>query len=219
MQIMCFYSKLTKKAEEIEARFKAGFIDKSRYEPNNEIKAFDFPCLPVICSANPSKLDFYRWGLVPAWYEVDTIKKYTLNARIETLETKASFREFTGNRCLIPANGFYEWKWLDSRGKFKEKYEIGLKDESLFSFAGIWSLWKDPAHELEIYTFTVLTTQADSLMSEIHNTKKRMPVILTQENEQQWLKQAPIENFKTLSPALVARKISPDLNPPQLNLF
>lgn len=214
---MCFYSKLTKKAEEIESRFKAAFVDKSRYVANNEIKAFDFPQLPVICSANPSKLDFYHWGLIPEWSEDNTIKKYTLNARIETLESKASFREFTENRCLIPANGFYEWKWLDSRGRLKEKYEIGLKDESLFSFAGIWSLWKDPVQELEIHTFTVLTTQADSLMSEIHNTKKRMPVILTQENELLWLQQAPLENFKTLSTALVAKKISPAS--PQLDLF
>ncbi|MDZ7615117.1 MAG: SOS response-associated peptidase [Flavobacteriaceae bacterium] len=214
---MCFYSKLTKKAEEIESRFKATFIDKSRYVPNNEIKAFDFPQLPVICSANPSALDFFSWGLIPNWSEDDTIKKYTLNARIETLETKASFREFTENRCLIPANGFYEWKWLDSKGKFKEKYEIGLKDESLFSFAGIWSLWKDPVQALEIHTFAVLTTQADSLMSEIHNTKKRMPVILTQESEKHWLQQAPLENFKTLSPALVAKRIFPAS--PQLDLF
>jgi putative SOS response-associated peptidase YedK len=214
---MCFYSKLTKKAEEIESRFKATFIDKNRYVPNNEIKAFDFPQLPVIGSANPSKLDFYRWGLIPEWSEDDTIKKYTLNARIETLNTKASFREYTEKRCLIPANGFYEWKWLDSKGKFKEKYEIGLKDESLFSFAGIWSLWKDPIQELEIHTFAVLTTQADSLMSEIHNTKKRMPVILTQENELLWLQHAPLENFKNLSTALVAKKISPVS--PQFDLF
>ncbi len=214
---MCFYSKLTKKAEEIESRFKAVFTDKARYEPNIEIKAFDFPGVPVICSADTSKINFFNWGLIPSWSEDDTIKKYTLNARIETLETKASFMEYTGHRCLIPANAFYEWKWLDANGKAKEKYEIGLKDEILFSFAGIWSLWKDPVHMTEFHTFTVITTQADSLMSEIHNSKKRMPVILTEENEKLWLQQAPLEAFKALSPALVAKKISPAL--PQPGLF
>ena len=214
---MCFYSKLTKKAEVIESRFKATFTDKGRYVPNKEIKAFDFPGLPVICSADPSKIDFFNWGLIPAWSEDDTIKKYTLNARIETLETKASFMEYTGNRCLIPANGFYEWKWLDAKGKAKEKFEIGLQDEGLFSFAGIWSLWKDPVHKTEFNTFTVITTQADSLMSEIHNSKKRMPVILTEENEKLWLQQAPLGDFKSCSPALVAKMISPAS--PQLGLF
>jgi len=214
---MCFYSKLTKKAEEIESRFKAVFTDKARYVPNNEIKAFDFPYLPVICSADTAKIDFFKWGLIPVWSEDDNIKKYTLNARIETLETKASFMEYTGNRCLIPANGFYEWKWLDAKGRAKEKYEIGLQDEGLFSFAGIWSLWKDPIQKTALHTFTVITTQADSLMSEIHNSKKRMPVILTEENEKFWLQEAPLEDFKSVSPALVAKKISPAS--PQLDLF
>ncbi len=214
---MCFYSKLTKKAEVIESRFKAAFTDKGRYMPNKEIKAFDFPGLPVICSADPSKIDFFNWGLIPAWSEDDTIKKYTLNARIESLETKDSFMEYTGNRCLIPANGFYEWKWLDTKGKTKEKYEIGLKDESLFSFAGIWSLWKDPVQMSALQTFTIITTQANSLMSEIHNSKKRMPVILTEENEKLWLQQAPLRDFKSCSPALVAKMISPPS--PQLGLF
>ena len=89
--------------------------------------------------------------------------------------------------CLILTNGFYEWKWLDEKGKKKEKFLICIEHNALFSFAGLWSTWINPLNKKIIKTYTILTTQANTLMSEIHNSTKRMPIILTQETENNWL--------------------------------
>jgi putative SOS response-associated peptidase YedK len=77
--------------------------------------------------------------------------------------------------------GFYEWKWLDSKGKEKQPYYIYLKDQKLFSAAGLYSSWHDKASDKTVYTYTILTTAANPLMTEIHNMKKRMPVLLPTE--------------------------------------
>src|SRR5690606_7300499 len=93
-------------------------------------------------------------------------------ARIETLEEKPSFRNSIKNRCLIPATNFYEWKWLDEKGKKKEKFNIGT-DEELFAFAGLYSVWNNPQNGQQMLTYTILTTEANGLMAEIHNNKKK----------------------------------------------
>ena len=119
----------------------------------------------------------------------------TLNARIETIEDKPSFKNSINKRCLVIADGFYEWQWHDTKGKNKTKYEIGIKDHELFAFAGLYSQWINQ-HTGEIRdTYTIVTTEANPLMAEIHNIKKRMPIILKPEDETKWLNHYPIENF------------------------
>lgn len=123
-----------------------------------------------------------------------SIRKFTLNGRIETLNTVKSYRNYVQNRCLIIADGFYEWRDAGlnrdgEKGRVKSKkfkYLITLPDKSLFAFAGIYS---------PNGTFTLLTTEANSLMAEIHNTRQRMPVILTPEQEEMWLDNTDIKNF------------------------
>ncbi|MFD1315976.1 SOS response-associated peptidase [Namhaeicola litoreus] len=205
---MCFYSKLSKKAEEIESKLKAKFKDKTSYVPQQEIKAFDFPQIPIITSENEQLIDFFQWGLIPEFSNNDDIKQFTLNAKIETLHSKPSFQLYTSNRCLIPADGFYEWQWLDQKGKKKEKYLISLPHDELFCFAGIWSSWQNPIDHSQLNTFTIITTQANELMSEIHNSKKRMPIILTQRNQKNWLFGENLENFKNPKVDLVATKLN-----------
>lgn len=183
---MCFHSKLSKSAQELQHRFKAVFENKHSFEPAI-YNGFQHPATPVITNASPGKIQMYNWGLIPFWAKDDSIKKNTLNARIETLQEKPSFRNVINNRCLILADGFYEWQWLDEKGKQKQKYELNLPENAAFAFAGLWSEWLNKATGELRYTYTIITTEANELMSKIHNTKKRMPVILSPENEKSWL--------------------------------
>jgi putative SOS response-associated peptidase YedK len=109
----------------------------------------------------------------------------TFNARSETIDTKPAFREsFTSRRCLVPVKGFFEWQHIGGR---KIPWYISLRDEDIFSLAGIWDSWKMKGG-ISLNTFSVVTTRANELMSEIHNTRKRMPVILPAAAEKLWLK-------------------------------
>jgi putative SOS response-associated peptidase YedK len=134
--------------------------------------------------------------LIPELVTDLSIRKYTLNARIETVKTTKSFQKSVNNRCLVIADGFYEWQHIPENGKIlKKKFLITLPDEEIFSFAGLYSNWRNPATG-EIYsTYTVLTTQANDFMSQIHNSKKRMPVILRAKDENKWLEHYNIEDF------------------------
>ncbi|MFK7059726.1 SOS response-associated peptidase [Flavobacterium oreochromis] len=192
---MCFHSKQTKKATEVENRFKAEIKDIQNFKPSANINGFNFPNTPVIIDENPNQIIHYNWGLIPSWSKDDEIRKMTLNAKIETAEQKPSFRDSINKRCLVIANGFYEWQWLDSKGKYKNKFEIGIGNDELFAFAGIYSQWLDNTTGEIKNTYTILTTEANPLMTEIHNTKKRMPVILKREDESNWLNNQPLSNF------------------------
>lgn len=181
---MCFHSKQSKSAQELKHRFKANFKDEKGFTPSI-YNGFQFPKTPIITNKQPNEIQLFSWGLLPFWAKDDTIKKNTLNARIETIHEKPSFRNIVNNRCLILVDAFYEWKWLDD--KRKQKYELTLPENELFAFAGLWSEWIDKSTGEIINTYTVLTTEANELMSKIHNTKKRMPIILSTDNEQNWL--------------------------------
>lgn len=192
---MCFRTKLNAKIIEIENTFNANFSQPELYEPQEEINGFDFKGNPVITDAAPGEILFYNWGLIPFWAKNENLKKSTLNARIETLSEKPAFRDAVNNRCLIIANGYYEWQWLDEKGKQKQKYLITPASEDIFAFAGIYSHWKDPGSGEKIGTYSIITTRANELMSEIHNNKERMPVILRPNDRQAWLEGASHENF------------------------
>ncbi len=201
---MCFFSKLSQPLSQIEQRFKAKAIDTQKFEPS-PYNGFSFPKTPVITNLSQDKIQFFQWGLIPSWSKDEGIKKFTLNARIETLDIKPSFKNIQNQRCLVIADGFYEWKWLDPKGKEKQKYELSLPDQTIFSFAGLWSQWVNPQTGELIQTYTIITTQANALMSEIHNSKQRMPIILTQAYEYDWLMG---RNFETDNHRLMARLMS-----------
>ena len=192
---MCYQTRLIKKREEIMQRFHAQFTTEQDYLPTVYCSAFDFPKTPVITNVNPAKIEFFNWGLIPEWSQNDAIKHYTLNARIETLSKKPSFKTVIQNRCLVLADGFYEWQWKDSKGKNKEKYLITIPNNALFAFAGIYTQWINFDNTV-LNTYTIVTTQANELMCKIHNTKQRMPVILKKEDEENWLGGANYHDFK-----------------------
>ena len=136
--------------------------------------------LAVFTSAEAGELQFFRWGLIPSWAKDPAIGNRMINARAESLAEKPSFRNsFRSRRCLVPATGFFEWK----RNGEKVPYNIYVKDEKIFTFAGLWDQWVSPDGEI-VKSFTIITTTPNQLMAEIHD---RMPVILQKENEKVWL--------------------------------
>jgi putative SOS response-associated peptidase YedK len=126
-------------------------------------------------------LESVKWGLVPFWSNNPKIGSRMINARAETIAEKPSFKAaFRYRRCLIPANGFFEWRRSD-----KQPFYITLKERELFTFAGIWEEWYH-ADGTSMRTCSIITTEPNEVMQNIHN---RMPVILTPKNEQKWLTQ------------------------------
>jgi putative SOS response-associated peptidase YedK len=122
-----------------------------------------------------------RWGLVPSWAKDPSVGFKTINARAETVQTTPSFRDpFKSQRCLIPADGFYEWA---RNGKTKQPYCFEVGDGEVFAFAGLWDRWVDPNGNI-LESCTIMTTTPNSLLSNFHD---RMPVILHPENYAAWL--------------------------------
>jgi putative SOS response-associated peptidase YedK len=151
--------------------------------------------LPVITMQKPDELQFFRWGLIPHWVkasaEADILRKQTLNAKSETVFTLPSFRSYIkSRRCLIPSTGFFDWREYDKK---KYPYHILVRDEDSknsirpFCFGGIYSQWVDKEGGETIDTFSIITTPANKLMEIIHNTKKRMPLIIQKSDEDRWL--------------------------------
>ena len=204
---MCYHTKQTKSLLNVEHRFKAKVERPEFFNSNAIYNGFIFPKTPVILNSSPSEIKEISWGLIPSWSKDESIRQYTLNAKIETLTEKPSFKNCIKNRCIVIADGFFEWKWLDTAGKKKQKYLIQLERGVLFSFAGLYSEWTDKSSGEIITTYTLVTTEANELMSEIHNQKKRMPVVLTEQKESDWLEGADISIFKKPEIKLLAEKI------------
>lgn len=135
----------------------------------------------VITNEDPKTLTFHRWGLIPSWAKDISIGSKMINARAETVEEKPSFRSaFKRRRCLIPANGFYEWT---QRDKDKVPVYIHLQNHEVFAFAGLWESWFSPDGS-EIRTCTILTAEPNEMVRSLHN---RMAVILPKEDYETWL--------------------------------
>ena len=183
---MCFSVKVTKKISHLEKRFNATAQQPELFTSGNEISGFTFPKIPVITNESQEHIQFYNWGLIPHWAKDDNIKKHTLNARVETLEEKPSFRDVVQQRCLVLVNGFYEWQWKNKSGTNKQKYHLSVSYEETFAFGGLYSKWTNTLGE-EINSFTIVTTAAQGIMKEIHNSKQRMPIILSPKDEGKWL--------------------------------
>jgi putative SOS response-associated peptidase YedK len=188
---MCYTIEINLTREQLEKRFQASLDKHLPYRKQNRVSAFSLPECPVICSDSPSEIRLFRWGLVPFWSRdeqyANEIRLKTFNAKSETLQGKASFRNLIkSKRCLVPVDGFYEWQ---ARGTEKQPFLINLTDRNIFSLAGLFDYWTNRETGEILRTFTIITTAANPLMEKIHNTKKRMPVILRQEDESAWIGQ------------------------------
>jgi putative SOS response-associated peptidase YedK len=162
-----------------------------------------------------------RWGLIPFFARGIPPKYSTINARIETVQTAASYRGpwSRGQRCLVVARGFYEWQ-LQADGKSKVPYYIHANDQEIMAFAGLWDVSKSDAGD-RIESVTHITLPANRLLGEIHNTQHRMPAILAKEDREAWLSGSPEEAWSTLKPYpdehLVAWTVSKRVNTPKNN--
>jgi putative SOS response-associated peptidase YedK len=154
--------------------------------PPDDVSRYNIaPTQPILGVANhhADRFEHFHWGLIPSWAKDPAIGNRMINARAETLAEKPAFRTaLRRRRCLIPADGFYEWK-KDPGGKNKTPMLIRMKSGDLFAFAGIWDSWHSPDGSA-IPSCTVITTQPNDLMATIHD---RMPVILRPEDYQRWL--------------------------------
>lgn len=147
------------------------------------------PSQPILAIPNDNKLaaDFFVWGLIPMWAKDPTIGSRLINARGETLAEKPSFRgSYRHKRCLILADGFYEWKSVGDK-KTKTPYYIHMQDRQPFAMAGLWDTWESPDGS-SLKTCTIITTTPNELMETIHD---RMPVILHPRDYAKWLDAAP----------------------------
>ena len=181
-----------------------GEIEIIGWAPRRWISAFDFPLMPIVLFEDGKpRVDGANWGLVPHWIKDDegqkAIRVQTLNARVETIFTKPSFKASAhSRRCLIPVNGFYEYQHLDKEGrpdpagKKTKPYRLYLRDKPVFYLGGLWALWRGTR------TFSIVTMEANALMRQIHNTKSRMPLIIPAGWEEPWLRGGPEEEIRPL---------------------
>jgi putative SOS response-associated peptidase YedK len=177
---MCGRFTITVTLEELITHY---LIDDSKIavlKPNyNVAPMHNIPA--VITSDEGKRLGELRWGLVPFWAKDEKIGNKMINARAETIAEKPAFKRLLkSKRCLIPSDGFYEWR---KEGPSKQPMRILMKDGGIYSFAGLYDTWEDPEGN-KLSTCTIITTTPNSLMADIHY---RMPVILRPEDEADWL--------------------------------
>ncbi len=192
---MCYHKSLTVKYEQLAEYYSSAYseIVKEMYSVRFHENGFDFLPGPVITSGKPAEIQMFNWGLIPFWVKdlsaATRLKTSTLNCISEEMFDKPAYRDAVkeGKRCLIPCTGFFDWRWLDEKGKMKIPYYIHLKDQPVFSIAGLYSRWINKETTQPYYSYTVLTTKANNMMSTIHNSKQRMPVILPHAYEKDWL--------------------------------
>ena len=208
---MCGRFSVAVNPEVLVERFEVSLPDETLFPRYN---AAPTQKLPVITNEDDRKIKLFRWGLIPSWAKDLSIGNKLINARAETLSEKPSFRKaLEKRRCLVPADGFYEWQ-KTAQGKIPLRFT--LRSEEPFAFAGLWEQWTSSTGEM-IPSFTIITTTANELVTPIHN---RMPVILRRENEHAWLNNASgVKSWISLLVPYVAGEmkcypVSPRINSP-----
>ncbi|MCQ6560336.1 SOS response-associated peptidase [Paenibacillus mendelii] len=177
---MCGRYTITVSLEELMLRYWIGETTVPFHRPKYNVAPGQM-ILAIVNDGERNRLGELKWGLVPSWADDPKIGNKMLNARAETVADKPAFKSLIRRkRCIIPADGFYEWK---KDGGVKQPMRIVRRDRSLFSMAGLYDTWLAP-DGAKLNTCTILTTTPNSLMSPIHD---RMPVLLSPDNEVRWL--------------------------------
>lgn len=208
---MCFYINVNIEKEKLRKNLpyvkNTSFNLNTNFPSLNEVSAFTFPELSILNFQNDEYLfSNFNWGLIPDWVlptEINDFRKNTLNARIETIDDKKSFKNYTHQKGILILNGFYEWQHI---GKHKNKYFIQSSSQDFIYIGVIYHtcIFDNIINK----TFSMVTTEANELMSEIHNTKKRMPLILNNNYLKDWLN--PMYGIKEIK-ADIEANISHDL--------
>ena len=214
---MCGRFTLTINPDELQKQFGLSQPPPTELSPRFNIA----PSQTVAVVANEANrvLDLFHWGLIPSWAKDPKIGNKLINARAETLPEKPSFRTaLKRRRCLVLADGFYEWK---KDGAAKTPMYIQLQDGHLFAFAGLWEVWQPPDGSL-VKSCTIITTEPNTLLASIHN---RMPAILPPEAYDAWLTPGELPTaeamalLKPYDPALMkATPVSSRVNSPAVDV-
>lgn len=203
---MCERYSLCKTKKEIEERFEAELLES--FKPRYNVAPTQL--VPVITSDSKSGFSHFYWGTTPEFSKNKAVSPKLINARVETIAEKTAYRNaFQRKRCLVPADGFYEWKNIGK--KTKTPYRFTLFNEMLFAFAGLWDEYENEKGEID-HTFLLLTTSANRQVGEV---SERMPVILSRENERKWLDQYTSQDdlLKMLIPYQENQMISYTVSP------
>lgn len=195
---MCGRYAIVLDAAQLEAQFGAQLA--GNMPPN--FNAAPAQNLPVITNEDPGQVQFFRWGLLPDWAKEENAGYKMINARMEGITEKPSFRKAVRQqRCLVPASSFYEWR---AEGKLKIPFSIRPTDQDLFAFAGIWNRWVNRETGEEIPTFAIITMEANPFMRQLHD---RMPAVLPADVAHRWIdpKVSFEEAFALLQPYSAAR--------------
>ena len=205
---MCGRYTLTTSAADLEERFGATFEDP----PDPRYNCAPGQSLPVVADDTPDRFRAFKWGLIPSWADDASVGNDLINARAETVDEKPSFADaFERRRCLVPADGFYEW--VDGDGGTKQPYRVALEDDRPFAMAGLWDRWEpthtqtglgdfgaggEAAQESDaIESFTIVTTEPNDVVADLHH---RMAVVLDPDEESTWLHGSPAEAAEVLDP-------------------
>lgn len=180
---MCGRYTITVLLEELMLKYYTEDVTIKHYAPKYNAAPMQY--IPaVIGTGAGNRIGQLRWGLVPAWAADDRSGSKMINIRAETLRDKPSFKKLlSSRRCIIPADGFYEWK---NQGGSKQPMRIVMRDGGIFSLAGIYDIWVN-TDGAKLGTCSIITTEPNALVAEIHN---RMPVILRPEDEASWLERS-----------------------------
>ena len=195
------------KANPLELQAEFGLAELPVLEPRYNVAPTQ--AMPIITATQEHALTIARWGLIPSWAKDYRPITNTYNARSDTIDQKGVFKDsFARRRCLIPVDGFYEWK---AQGKVKQPMHVTLESQKPFSLAGIWDTWRSE-EGIEVVTFSIITTEPNDFMRSVHN---RMPVVIAKEDRHRWLTDdahAAELMAPWLGEKLVAREVSQVVN-------
>ncbi|KAA0225161.1 SOS response-associated peptidase [candidate division KSB1 bacterium] len=198
---MCGRYTNTAKLDAMQLRFDFD-TDETDFVPRYNIAPTQYAPVLILDDSGNKRLEMMRWGLIPHWAKDASIGNRMINARSETIHEKPVFKSpFQKKRCLVLADGFYEWQ---KTGKTKQPLRLTLKNRQLFGMAGLWSRWKD-ANGKEIKTFTIITTAPNALMKKIHD---RMPVIIPPDLEDAWLQGEDLDKLQGMLVAYPAKEMA-----------
>lgn len=195
---MCFTINIRTTRSAIAKKFDADASALFDFDFRYFYRAFDNPLIPVISQDDPGRIQIMQWGLIPHWVKDEgqaaSIRKGTYNARAESLTEKPSFRKaYAERRCLVIVTGFFEWQHTRQQ---KIPWFIQHKDEQIMALGGVADRWLHPSTGNSIHSFSIVTVHANPLLAKIHNTKKRMPLILGEESAKAWLDQDHLPEYK-----------------------
>lgn len=202
---MCYYVSVKTNSRQLMQKLDAPFEREEEFTEFNLVSGFAHPKLPVLYVdkgiGNAKQIDLFTWGLIPfwvkSWPDAVNLRRQTLNARSEEIFEKPSFRNAVTNRCIIPVTGFFEWKHVMGVKKVKGveqevavdkiPYYIHPKEHKYFYLAGLYSKWTDKEEQYTHSTFSILTGEANELMTSIHNSAKRQPLMIAEKDIDQWI--------------------------------